>query len=133
LIQNATIGGSVPGCGRIYAMTSETSEPPETAPHIRVADSPDASRFEVTVDGELAGYAAYERAHDQLRLTHTVVDPAFEGRGLAGRLAKAAMQTAEAGGLAVVPQCPYMRSWLLKHEEYVVLVPEKMRPAFGLA
>jgi predicted GNAT family acetyltransferase len=38
----------------------------------RVVDNPAASRFEILVDGELAGYAEYRRNRSTVSFTHTV-------------------------------------------------------------
>ena len=41
---------------------------------VRVDDVPERSRFEVTVDGQQAGYAEYSLRSDRMVLPHTVVD-----------------------------------------------------------
>ncbi|MER6300008.1 GNAT family N-acetyltransferase [Kitasatospora sp. NPDC001539] len=97
-----------------------------------IADNPDRSRFEITEDGELAGFAEYHRYENEIAFIHTETDPAFAGRGLAGALARAALDTAREQGLAVLPYCPFIRGWIGKHPEYVDLVPEAQRTRFGL-
>ena len=47
-----------------------------------VADNPASSRFEITVDGELAGFLDYRKDGDEYALPHTRIFPQFEGRGL---------------------------------------------------
>jgi uncharacterized protein len=98
----------------------------------QVLDVAGRSRFEIHVDGRLAGYAAYRTRRGTITFTHTVIDGEFEGQGLGGKLVRAALDAARAQGLAVLPQCPFVRSWLRKHEDYVDLVPEDERPRFGL-
>ncbi|MCF6745926.1 N-acetyltransferase, partial [Blastococcus sp. KM273128] len=44
-------------------------------------DDREAGRFEVLVGGQVAGYAEYRRRGPSVAFTHTVVEPAFEGRG----------------------------------------------------
>ncbi|MCF6736818.1 GNAT family N-acetyltransferase, partial [Blastococcus sp. KM273129] len=46
-----------------------------------VVDDRAAGRFEVLVDGQVAGYAEYRRRGPSVAFTHTVVEPEFEGRG----------------------------------------------------
>lgn len=46
----------------------------------------------------------------------------FQGAGLAGELAKASLDDARARHLAVVPTCPYIRSWIDRHPGYADLV-----------
>ena len=97
-----------------------------------VADNPDRSRFEIFDDGELAGFAEYHRYADEIAFIHTEIDPRFEGRGLGGMLARAALDSTRERGLAVLPFCPFIRGWISKHPEYVELVPQDQRPRFGL-
>jgi predicted GNAT family acetyltransferase len=97
-----------------------------------VTDNSDQSRFEVFDGDELAGFAEYHRSGDEVAFIHTEIDPRFEGRGLAGLLARTALDTARAQGLAVLPYCPFIRGWIKKHPEYVDLVPASHRARFGL-
>ena len=73
----------------------------------------DRSRFEAVVDGTTA-YLSYERSQGTVVMTHTVVPPRIGGRGLAGELTRTAVEWAREQGLAVDPQCSYVRSWLAK-------------------
>ncbi|WP_035839241.1 GNAT family N-acetyltransferase [Kitasatospora azatica] len=100
----------------------------------QVTDNPDRSRFEITDDGELAGFAEYFRPENEneIAFIHTEIDPAFAGRGLAGILARAALDAAREQGADVLPYCPFIRGWLGKHPEYVDLVPQAQRTRFGL-
>jgi predicted GNAT family acetyltransferase len=98
----------------------------------RVADNPGRSRFEISEDGELAGFAEYHRYGDEIAFIHTEIDPRFEGRGLGGALARAALDEARERGLGVLPFCPFIRGWIVKHPEYTDLVPPEQRPRFGL-
>ncbi|MFD0280032.1 GNAT family N-acetyltransferase [Kitasatospora sp. NPDC127111] len=97
-----------------------------------VTDNPEQSRYEITDDGELAGFAEYHRYEGEIAFIHTEVDPRFGGRGLAGTLARAALDDAREQGLAVLPYCPFIRGWLTKHPDYTDLVPEAQRARFGL-
>jgi hypothetical protein len=99
---------------------------------IVVADAPGRQRFEVTVDGELAGFLVYRTREGLLALIHTEVEDRFEGRGLGGRLARFALDQARERGVAVLPFCPFVNDWLKRHREYVDLVPPAYRPNFGL-
>ncbi|HET7738425.1 MAG TPA: GNAT family N-acetyltransferase [Tepidiformaceae bacterium] len=78
-------------------------------------------RFETIVDGERAELAYFRRA-DLVYFVHTEVPRAIEGRGIAAELAKHGLEWARAEGLAVVPRCPYVRSYLDRHPEYQDLV-----------
>jgi predicted GNAT family acetyltransferase len=89
----------------------------------RVADNPAARRFEITVDGEVAGFVTYSRDDSTLSLNHTEIDPRFEGRGLGSVLVRAVLDTARAESAKVLPFCPFVRAYLERHPEYADLVP----------
>ena len=99
---------------------------------IEVRDVPEADRFEVWVDGERAGFAAYMRKPGLIDFLHTEVDPKFGGRGVASTLIREALATARAEGLDVIPHCPFVRAYLQRHPELVDLVPPDRRAQFGL-
>ena len=88
---------------------------------VAVVDHPELSRYEIRVDGELAGFVRYVRHPDHLDLVHTEIDPRFEGRGLAGRLVKGALEEVRADGGRIKPSCPFVASYLDKHPEYADL------------
>jgi hypothetical protein len=81
-----------------------------------VSDNADASRFELTVDGQVAELV-YRRRADRLILVHTGVPERLGGHGLGGRLVSAAVDRAAAEHLTVVPLCSFARSWLEQHPE----------------
>ena len=97
-----------------------------------VVDAPEAERFEIRVDGELAGFAEYRRRNGLIAFIHTEIDPRFEGQGLAGRLIATALDSSREDGLAVLPFCPFVRGYIEKHPEYLDLVPEAQREQFEL-
>ncbi|MEZ0066444.1 putative GNAT family acetyltransferase [Streptacidiphilus sp. MAP12-20] len=97
----------------------------------RVTDNPEQSRFEIFDDDVLAGFAQYHRFENEIAFIHTEIDPRFEGHGLAGTLARTALDAAREEKLAVLPFCPFIRGWISKHPEYVELVPEGQRARFG--
>jgi uncharacterized protein len=104
-----------------------------TAAAIRVLDEPERSRFEVRVDGELAGFTEYRRRPGLIAFMHTLIDPRFEGQGLASRLVQTALSEARTSGLAVLPFCPFVRAYIAGHsEEFLDLVPRDLRDAFEL-
>jgi len=97
-----------------------------------VVDRPDRSRFEIHVDGTPAGLAAY-RLHDgTITFLHTEIDDAYEGQGLGGTLVREALDSARARGLAVLPECPFVRGWIQRHDDYADLVPADQRGRLGL-
>jgi len=97
-----------------------------------VTDNRAQSRYEVHDDGQLAGFAEYRLRPRAIAFTHTETDPAFAGRGLAGRLVREALDDARRRGLTVLPFCRYVRSFIATHGEYVDLVRAEDRVRFGL-
>jgi len=97
-----------------------------------VVDVPDRSRFEIRVDGEVAGFSEYRRRPGLIAFIHTLIDPRFEGQGLASQLMRTALSQARSDGLPVLPFCPFVRSYIAGHTEYLDLVPEDMRATFDL-
>lgn len=77
-------------------------------------------RFEALVDGH-AGRLDYSVNGDVLTIVHTEVDPALEGRGVAGALVRSALDHARASGLKVDPQCKYAASYMERHPETMQL------------
>jgi NAD+ kinase len=89
-----------------------------------VVDSFEQSRYEILLGGEVAGRLHYRRHGDRVELAHTEIDQAFEGRGLAGRLAAAALADARARSTPVRATCPFVRSYLERHPEYADVVED---------
>jgi uncharacterized protein len=99
---------------------------------LEVADNPDKARFEILADGELAGFAQYHLKGNEIAFTHTETDDRFRGHGLGDRLVRASLDAARERHLAVLPYCPFVRSWITEHPEYAGLVPAARRGQFGL-
>jgi uncharacterized protein len=97
-----------------------------------VVDNTAAHRFELRVDGEVAGFMTYKRDDPTLALNHTEIDPRFEGRGLGTVLIRTVLDNARAEGAAVLPFCPFVRGFLKRHPEYVDVVPPDQRDRFDL-
>jgi uncharacterized protein len=90
-----------------------------TPAQVSVRDNPDESRFEAYVDGQLAGYSAYQLSRGVILFLHTEVDDAFEGQGVGSALVRQSLDLVRArDGLRVAVSCPFVRSWLRKHPDY---------------
>jgi hypothetical protein len=85
-----------------------------------------ASRFEAMVDGQLC-FADYTLVDNVMRIHHTEVPRALEGRGIAGQIVRAAFAFAEANDLAVEPWCGYVRAYMKRHPETQRLLPQGFR------
>ncbi|AXT84594.1 GNAT family N-acetyltransferase [Aeromicrobium sp. A1-2] len=97
-----------------------------------VQDNPSSSRFEITVDGELAGYVDYRKDGTEYALPHTRIFTDFEGRGLGGQLISGALAEIASRGGSVLPFCPFVPKVIRDNPEFLDLVPEDQRSTFGL-
>jgi hypothetical protein len=102
------------------------------AERIEVADAPERERYELSTDGEVVGYTAYRSRPGLIAFVHTEVDERFQGRGLADRLIRFALEDARARSLAVLPFCPFVKAFIERHREFERLVPDAHREQFGL-
>lgn len=98
-----------------------------------VLDATDRSRFEVYVDGQLAGFTEYFDRGDVRTFPHTEVDEAYEGQGLAKQVISGALDATRAAGLKVRPVCSAVAGFIGKNSDYLDLVPEEYRADAGLA
>jgi predicted GNAT family acetyltransferase len=96
-------------------------------PEIAVHNNPDANRYEASVDGELAGFALYRSAPEQVIFVHTEVQDGYEGQGVGGALAKAALDDVRRQGKMVAPVCEFIAGYINRHPDYVDLVDEEYR------
>ena len=104
-----------------------------SAPNVEVVDEPERQRFEIRVDGELAGFTEYRRSPGLIAFVHTLIDARFEGQGLGTRLVTDALGEVRSDGLAVLPFCPFVRAFIARHtSDYLDLVPDAYRSEFGL-
>jgi predicted GNAT family acetyltransferase len=69
-------------------------------------------------DDEVVAYAEYRLRPGAIAFTHTVVDPAYEGKGIGSRLARTVLDDAVSRGLRIVPYCPFIAAFLERHSEY---------------
>jgi predicted GNAT family acetyltransferase len=83
---------------------------------LQVTDNPDASRFELKVDGQLA-QLVYRLRGDRLVIIHTEVPKGLGGQGIGSMLVAAAVDRAGREGLTIVPLCPFARIWLERHPD----------------
>lgn len=74
------------------------------------------SRFETVVDGETA-FLTFHRNGKRITLVHTEVPESLGGKGVGSALARFALDHARTNDLTVIPQCPFVRSYLERHPD----------------
>jgi hypothetical protein len=84
-----------------------------------VRDNPDAKRYELVVDGDVAGELLYRLRSDAVVLVHTEVSSRLEGQGLGSRLVADALADIRRRRLRPVAVCPFVRAYMQRHPEAV--------------
>lgn len=88
--------------------------------HTVIRDDRTSGRLEAHADGQLAGrieYFVLESPGRALVPVHTIVEPEYEGQGIAGSLARELYSAAAREGIEVAPLCPYVVQWAARHPE----------------
>lgn len=90
---------------------------------VEVRRNDDAHRYEAFIDGEQVGFAEYQLTDQLIVFTHTEVEDRCEGMGVGSALAREALDDVRRdGSRKVLPLCPFIKSWIAQHEDYVDLV-----------
>ena len=88
---------------------------------LTVVDAAERQRFEAVLDGEVVGFAAYQKTGELIVFTHTEVDGAVEGQGIGGALVRGMLDQVRGTGLRVLPICPFVQAVMQRHPEYADL------------
>jgi uncharacterized protein len=82
------------------------------------ANEPDARRYALHIDGELASVVDYTINGKSISFHRTYTPPPYRGKGLAGELVKFAVDDVEKNtDFHVVPMCWYVGEWFDNHPE----------------
>lgn len=84
-----------------------------------VTDNESERRFELRVDGELAGWIDYRRAGDTVALTHAEVRQELRGQGYAETMTREALADLKRRGLKAQPVCPYVVAYVRRNPESI--------------
>jgi predicted GNAT family acetyltransferase len=85
-----------------------------------IRDDRAAGRLEALQGGEVIGHIDYfvlEVPARALVPVHTIVEPAHEGKGIAGSLARELYGMAAREDVVVAPLCPYVVKWAERHPD----------------
>lgn len=86
-----------------------------SASSVHVQHRPADHRFVASVRGGEAVLAYEPRPDGALDLEHTIVPEEARGEGVADALVRAAVDYARREGVQLIPTCPYVEAWLLRH------------------
>ena len=92
-----------------------------------VRDVPAERRFVLEQAGTVAELV-YRSEPGRLVLVHTEVPDQLGGRGIGGRLVRAAVDRAAADHLTVVPWCPFARRWQSGHPDVAGAIAVNWEP-----
>ncbi|HVX19593.1 MAG TPA: GNAT family N-acetyltransferase [Acidimicrobiales bacterium] len=83
----------------------------------------EAGQYELTdADGKVLALTQFEVDGDRVVMPHTESDPAYKGRGLAGRVVAFALDDIRASGRKVEAKCEYVQNYIERHDQYHDLV-----------
>lgn len=86
---------------------------------VEVRDNTEERRFEGYVEGQLAGFVAYDLTDGGITIMHTEVDDAYEGQGVGSSLVRQVLDRIRADGeLKLTVLCPFVNAWLRRHPDY---------------
>ncbi|MCW2841286.1 MAG: family N-acetyltransferase [Aeromicrobium sp.] len=88
----------------------------------KVVHNVDEQRYEIRVDGILAGYTEAKEDGEVVVFPHTVVFEQFERQGLAAEVVTGALDDIRVRGKKIVAQCPYVARFVEKHSDYADLL-----------
>lgn len=86
-----------------------------------VRNNPAKKRYELDVEGHIAA-TYYELSNGVITFIHTEVPETLGGRGIGSQLIKGALDQVRAAGLKVIAQCPFVKAYIGKHQEYADLL-----------
>jgi predicted GNAT family acetyltransferase len=86
-----------------------------------IVHNPEHRRFE-SGSGDRMSVLTYSLRPGSIAFLHAEVPPPLEGRGIAARITKTALDYARQNGLKVLPLCPYVAAYIRRHPEYQDLV-----------
>jgi len=102
-------------------MTRNPTEDPD------VVHDTDEHRYEVYSGSDVAGFTSYRPNGGSVTFTHTEIKPVFQGKGLAARLIKAALDDVRRRQTTAIPVCPFVVDYIRHHPDYLDLVEEVHR------
>jgi predicted GNAT family acetyltransferase len=98
-----------------------------------VIHNADLNRYEINLDGELAGFADYRLAGGDITFYHTEVFPIHRGKNLAAILMEATLNDVRTSfpNDKVVPTCSYVVRFMEKHPETQDLLKDSIEDAIA--
>lgn len=85
-------------------------------------DGPTRGRYVIKLSPVAEAEMTFRKGdNDTIIIDHTGVPPAFEGRGIAAKLVKHAIEDARHNGFKITPVCSYVVAQFRRHPEWADL------------
>ena len=84
-------------------------------------------RFEDQTSDASLSFLSYTFEGDWVVFDHTFVPDELRGRGIAAKLARAALEEARQRRWKVVPRCSYVAAFINRHPEFAGLLPGELQ------
>ncbi len=89
------------------------------------SDNTEKKQFELYSDGHVS-WIEYILTGNKIIFAHTEVPQKLEGKGIASKLVKLALENIESRGLKLIPLCPFTASYIKKHPEWMGVLDENV-------
>ncbi|TVR16997.1 MAG: N-acetyltransferase [Balneolaceae bacterium] len=90
-------------------------------------DNKERNRFELKTEDKTAFIDYIINKNGMIFLTHTEVPVGLEGKGIASEMVLQALKIIEERELKLVPICPFVTSYVMRHPEWKKLLDENHR------
>jgi predicted GNAT family acetyltransferase len=90
-----------------------------------VRNNASRSRYEISLDGRLVGFADYRTDGDIVVFPHTEIEPSMRNQGLGAELVRGALDDVRERGNTIVAHCWYVGEYIDQHPEYADLLADR--------
>ncbi|WP_371406865.1 N-acetyltransferase [Kribbella sp. NBC_00662] len=89
---------------------------------LQIRNNATEGAFEAVLDDEVVGRVGYRVRQGRVVLTHTEVDEAHRGKGIANQLVRTALDDVVATGRRLTNFCPFIADYIADHPSYKTLI-----------
>ena len=91
-------------------------------PEITVRDSVESQTYDALIGDQVVGTIVYEHSGPRMVFRHTIVEPAFRGRGIGTTLVTKALDDVRAKGVRLTNYCGFVSEFIAAHPDYADLI-----------
>jgi predicted GNAT family acetyltransferase len=97
---------------------------------VTVRNNPEAPTYDAIIDDEVVGRINYELKGSRAVISHTIVEPAQRGNGIATALVKGALDDFRERGMTITNYCGFITAFISKNPQYADIV-DPAEPGFA--